>query len=76
MGYSLSVGWTASAILLYDSENCPLPSGRIQMDEIAWISSIIGIGGLVGTVIVGWMADRFGRKYSLLSMAVPQIVST
>lgn len=45
------------------------------MHEIAWIGSIVGIGGLVGTVVVGWIADRIGRKNSLLAMAVPQIVS-
>lgn len=74
IGYSLSVGWMATAVLLYDSDDCPLPSGRIQMDDIAWICSIIGIGGLVGTILVGWMADQFGRKNALLAMVVPQIV--
>lgn len=75
MGYGLTVGWYASAFLLYDSDDCPLPSGRVDMEEIAMIGSILGIGGLVGTVAVGWIADRIGRKNSLLAMAVPQIVS-
>ncbi|XP_055317544.1 facilitated trehalose transporter Tret1-like [Sitodiplosis mosellana] len=75
IGYGLSVGWYASAFLLYDSDDCPLPSGRVDMDEIAWIGSILGIGGLIGTVAVGWIADRIGRKNSLLAMAVPQIIS-
>lgn len=44
------------------------------MSEIAWIGSIMGIGGLIGTLIVGWLADFAGRKNSLLLMAVPQIV--
>lgn len=74
IGYSLSVGWMATAVLLYDSDDCPLPSGRISMDDIASICSIIGIGGLVGTILVGWMADQFGRKNALLAMVVPQIV--
>lgn len=75
IGYGLSVGWMASAFLIYDSENCPLPSGRVPIEEIAWAASILGIGGLLGTVAVGWIADRVGRKASLLAMAVPQIVS-
>lgn len=75
IGYGLSVGWTASAFLIYDSDDCPLPTGRIPMSEIAWVGSILGIGGLVGTVLVGWIADQCGRKNSLLAMAVPQIVS-
>lgn len=71
----MSVGWIATAFLLFDSDDCPLPTGRIPMPEIAWIGSILGIGGLFGTVLVGWLADRIGRKNSLLAMAVPQIVS-
>lgn len=62
--------------MLYDSEDCPLPSGRVQLDELGWIASLLGVGGLVGTIASGWMADRIGRKYSLLAMAVPQIVNT
>lgn len=46
------------------------------MSEIAWIGSIIGIGGLIGTIVMGWFADQFGRKNSMLAMAIPQIVST
>lgn len=76
LGYGISVGWMASALLVYDSDESPLPTGRVQMDEIAWIASILGIGGLIGTVVVGWLAERVGRKSSLLAMAVPQIVST
>lgn len=45
------------------------------MDELAWIGSILGIGGLFGTVIVGWICDCIGRKNSLLALAIPQIVS-
>lgn len=46
------------------------------MNEIAWIGSVLGIGGLIGTILVGWIADRIGRKNSLLALAVPQIVSS
>lgn len=64
----------ASAFLILTSENSPLPTGRVLMSEIAWIGAILGIGGLIGTVVVGWLADFAGRKNSLLLMAVPQIV--
>lgn len=64
----------ASAFLILASEDCPLPTGRVSMSEIAWIGAILGIGGLIGTVVVGWLADFVGRKHSLLLMAIPQIV--
>lgn len=49
--------------------------GRVLTAELGWVASILGIGGLAGTVAAGWMADRFGRKNSLLAMAFPEIVS-
>lgn len=75
LGYAITIGWMANVfILLTDSENPPLPSGPVQMPELAWIGSILGIGGLAGTIAMAWMADRVGRKHSLLAMAAPQIV--
>lgn len=62
--------------ILYDSDNSPLPSGRVQINELAWIGSMLGIGGLAGTVVIGWLTDRIGRKHSLIAMAVPLIVMT
>lgn len=64
------------ALSLYDSDKSPLPTGRIEMYEQAWISSMLGIGGVVGTIAAGWLADNIGRKYTLLLAALPQIVSS
>lgn len=74
IGYGCSVGWMASAFLILTSDNCPLPTGPISMPEIGWIGAILGIGGLIGTVVVGWLANVAGRKNSMIFMAVPQIV--
>lgn len=75
LSYGIAAGWMAISYEKYESDNCPLPSGRVQTHEIGWLASILGIGGLIGTVASGWMADRFGRKNSLIVLAVPQIVS-
>lgn len=75
IGYGNTVGWTASSFLILSSEDSPLPTGPANMSEIAWIGAMLAFGGLIGTPIVGWMVDRYGRKSSLLSLAAPQIVS-
>lgn len=41
--FSISIGWMGIALVLYDSDDCPLPSGRVQLDELGWIASILGI---------------------------------
>lgn len=73
LSFAISIGWMGIAFALYDSDDCPLPSGRVQLDELGWIASMLGIGGLIGTVAIGWIVEHFGRK-SLLTMAGPQIV--
>lgn len=75
LGYAISIGWVASVMIQYDSNDSPLPSGRVKLEQLAWVGSILGIGGLVGTVFIGWFADCVGRKNSLIVMAIPQVVS-
>lgn len=74
IGYSTSVGWIGIQLINYDSDHSPLPTGRVPTHQLGWIASILGIGGLAGTVAGGWMADRFGRKISLLTLVLPEIV--
>lgn len=64
----------ANVFILYDSDQSPLPTGRVQLNELAWIGSILGIGGVIGTVVIGWLADRVGRKHSMIAISVPLIV--
>lgn len=73
--FSTSIGFMGMALVLYESDKSPLPTGKIYTHETGWIASLLGIGGLIGTLTSGWMAERFGRKYSLLAMAIPQIVN-
>lgn len=75
IGYALSVGWMGIQFVKYKTDACPLPSGKLSIEELGWTASILGIGGFAGTIASGWMADFFGRKNSLLAMAIPEIVS-
>lgn len=75
LSYAISIGWIGSVFILYDSDKSPLPSGRVPLDQLAWIGSILGIGGVIGTIFIGWFADAIGRKNSLIAMTVPQVVS-
>lgn len=57
------------------SNDSPLPTGKIDMDEASWIASLICVGGIVGNVIFGYIANKFGRKIPLLLIPIPMIVS-
>lgn len=75
LGFGAACGWPSPGNLLLMSDESPLPTGRITIDEASWISSLLCVGGLSGNLIYGWVTERFGRKYPLLFLAIPQIVS-
>lgn len=73
--YGITIGWASPSIPLLQSENSPLLSGPITEEDGSWINSIMCLGGLFGTFFFGWMADYFGRKWSLYLVALPKIAA-
>lgn len=71
--YGISVGWTAPNIILFQSEDSPV--GQLSTDELSPITSLLCVGGVLGTLFFGWATDKFGRKYLLLFMAIFEIIS-
>lgn len=73
LGYGLATGWTSAAVPLLKSQKTPLNNGPISNYEASVIGSILTIGGIFGTVIFGYVANKIGRKKSIFLMAFPQI---
>ncbi|XP_044267170.1 facilitated trehalose transporter Tret1-like [Tribolium madens] len=52
------------------------PVGRqIDSGENSWISSFLPLGAIFGPFLFGYAADKFGRKFTLLALAIPYIIS-
>lgn len=60
--------------LVLESDESPLPSGKISVDEYSSIVSLLPIGGLIGNVFWGLITNRFGRKRPLIIVTAPTIV--
>lgn len=73
-GHGIVCGWPSAAVMLLMSDESPLPTGPISIDEASWITALMCAGGLVGNFFFGWVTERYGRKLPLMSLAVPQIV--
>ncbi|XP_039437016.1 facilitated trehalose transporter Tret1-like [Culex pipiens pallens] len=73
-GYGITVGWTAPIIPLLQSPDSPLPAGPISTAEASWIGSVMGFGGVTGTLLIAPLHTYFGKKVALLSLAVPHII--
>lgn len=60
------MGWISPALEILQSEDSPLPSGPLNMNELSIITAISCVGGIITSIIAGWIADRIGRKKTLI----------
>lgn len=74
MGYGTVCGWPSAAFLVLQSDDSPLETGVLTVAEASWVGSVMCIGGLIGNIFFGMLANRFGRKRSLILASLPQIV--
>lgn len=61
--------------LFLQSDDAPLKTGKLTVDESAWVVALLTFGGLWGNISFGYIAEHFGRKWPLLFTATIQIVS-
>lgn len=74
MASGVGLSWTSPSIEILQSDESPLPSGKIQFEEASWIASLWSVGGLIGNFLYLFMTNKFGRKMPIISLAFPKIV--
>lgn len=71
-GYCM--GWTSPVnIKLKDLSQSPLPE-KVTDDQEAWIGSLLTVGAIFGPFIGGIAASKIGRKWGLISSAIPLFI--
>ncbi|XP_031619245.1 facilitated trehalose transporter Tret1-like [Contarinia nasturtii] len=75
IGYGCTCGWTSPSIILLTSDETPLVSGKITMDEASWLAFLICVGGILGNIFFGFITNRFGRKLLLILISIPTNVN-
>ncbi|XP_043525601.1 solute carrier family 2, facilitated glucose transporter member 8-like [Frieseomelitta varia] len=69
------LGWTSPVLPNLGSTLEDNPLGRkITADENSWIGSLISVGAIIGSFVAGYLAERWGRKMTLLSSVVPFLI--
>ncbi|XP_063700202.1 facilitated trehalose transporter Tret1-like [Culicoides brevitarsis] len=68
-------GWTSPSFPILQSDATPLHGGPLTNEQMSWIGALMSPGGLVGTILYGWMCDKFGRRISGFTITIPHIAS-
>ncbi|XP_031622889.1 facilitated trehalose transporter Tret1-like isoform X3 [Contarinia nasturtii] len=71
----ITMGWTSSSILVLMSDETPLASGKITIEEASWIASLPYAGGIIGNIVFGFVINKFGRKIPIFLLAFPSFLS-
>ncbi|KAJ8977238.1 hypothetical protein NQ317_003813 [Molorchus minor] len=67
--------WSSPVISkLEDAETTPF-SKALTSEETSWISALLPLGAVFGPFLFGYLADKIGRKYTLLTCGAPVLIS-
>lgn len=56
------------------SNDTPLVTGPISIEQVSWVGSINCLGALIGSLTFGYLFTSLGSKRALLFLAIPDIV--
>ncbi|KAJ8932363.1 hypothetical protein NQ314_014730 [Rhamnusium bicolor] len=67
--------WSSPEITKLSDSTSSLLKDDVSSEEYTWVSSLVTLGAAIGPFIYGYLSNKFGRKYVLLSMGVPFLIS-
>jgi MFS family permease len=70
-----ALGWTSPALPKLEAGDENEGWISLSSEETSWIVSLTPAGAIVGPILVALLADRIGRKRTLLFTACPAFVS-
>ncbi|XP_029167631.1 facilitated trehalose transporter Tret1-like [Nylanderia fulva] len=72
VGVGTALAWTSPVLpQLYEPDSWLV----ITKEQGSWVSSLLALGAMLGAILSGPMADKVGRKKSLLLLTAPFLLS-
>lgn len=71
--YGCIVGWVAPALMLLTSDETPLKSGPITLEQLSLIGSMNNIGAIFGIFTFGYVTSFIGCKRAMLFLGIPSV---
>lgn len=72
VGVGTALAWTSPVLPKLSAPDSWLV---VTTEQSSWISSLLALGAIAGALPAGPMADKMGRKKSLLLLAAPFLIS-
>ncbi|KAH8403339.1 hypothetical protein KR222_011077 [Zaprionus bogoriensis] len=69
-GHGVGVGWLSPTLTKIQSADTPLDF-QVNIDEISWLGSMLGLGSLCGNLTIAILLERMGRKFCIYLLAGP-----
>ncbi|KAL0276888.1 UNVERIFIED_CONTAM: hypothetical protein PYX00_004356 [Menopon gallinae] len=66
------IGWTSPSLPKLEKDDSPI---KITQDENSWISSLAPLAASLGPFAAGFLAERYGKKKTLIMSSLPAFVS-
>lgn len=73
-GHGVGVGWLSPTLTKITGDDSPLKF-PVNIDEVSWLGSMLGLGSLLGNLTIALLIERAGRKFCIYLMAGPYAVS-
>lgn len=70
-----AMGWLSMAIPLLGSDDSPLETGKLSVNDISWIGSVVCLGALTGNFLAGIIVTLIGTRHTIFLIGFPQLVS-
>lgn len=63
--------WTSPEIPYLNSTDTGPFNGTLTSEEGSWIGGMLSLGAIFGPFVAGFLADKIGRKYTMLVISIP-----
>lgn len=74
MTFGLQTGWLSPLQPALQSENSPLGTRPLTVEEISWIGSLPSVSLILATPFFGFCLNKFGRKISCFIATAPNLL--
>ncbi|KAL1514283.1 hypothetical protein ABEB36_003564 [Hypothenemus hampei] len=69
----MSVSWTSPVIPKFKTEENPF-NHTVSTTQVATLTSFLPLGAITGPILAGYIADRYGRKFTMMLLGFPSMI--